>query len=336
MFLLVLAAAFFGACASEPENPGVAPASSLPACPDPDLLACSGLYGQNGESWADKQIAADVLAYQPGVQFWSDGLDKRRWVRLPPGTRIDTSNPDGWVYPIGTAFWKEFSHRGRRIETRYMLKVTEQAWYAMAFAWNEDGSDTTPARHGVQNVAGLEDGSYEIPSAESCYRCHGGAVDEVLGFEAIGLAMPNATGLTLEELGRRALLTAPVAKPSIPGDEPTREALAYLHSNCGLACHNATPNAEASWTGLRMRLESGELSTPQATGVFRTAIGVKSGFVPPGEGPFLRIAPGDPEHSALLYRIGQRDSRAQMPPLGTRRIDSEAIARLRSWVQELR
>lgn len=309
--------------------------AALPKCPDPDLLACSGLYGPGGETWATKQIAGDVSEYQPGLEFWSDGLDKRRWIRLPPGTRIDNSDPGGWTFPIGTAFWKEFSYQGRLIETRHMLKVTELAWYSMAYQWNADATEAKPVREGVLGVDGTVDDSYEIPTREDCFTCHDGSRDQVLGFEAISLSMPNATGLTLAELARRNLLTTPLEVPAIPGDAETRAALGYLHINCGVACHNDSPHALANWTGMHLRLEPGELGSPADTGLFRTAVGVASGFAVPGAGKTLRIAPGDAEHSAILYRAAQRAGPAQMPPLATHLIDAEGLQRLRSWVESL-
>lgn len=300
------------------------------------MLACSGLYGPLGESWAEKKVADDVLAYQPGVEFWSDGLDKRRWIRLPAGTRIDNSAPDAWKFPIGTAFFKEFSYQGRLIETRHMLKVTELAWYSMAYLWNAEGTDAVAVRDGVRDVEGTPGNTYEVPTREACFTCHDGSPDQVLGFEAVTLGMPGAAGLNLAELARRKMLTSEQSTElTVPGDAETRNALGYLHINCGVACHNDSPRAMANWTGMHLRLEPGELGSVADTGLFRTAIGVASGFAPPGPGPFFRIAPGDPAHSAILYRASQREGPAQMPPLATHRVDAEGLQRLRVWVESL-
>ena len=322
-----------GACSGRDSEPA---AAALPPCPDPNLLACSGLYGEHGESWATRAIAPDVLAYEPGLQFWSDGLTKTRYLRLPPGTRIDTTDPDGWIFPIGTSFWKELSWQGRRIETRLMQKVTDQAWYFMAFAWNADGSDAIAVRDGQRNVPGTEGDAYEIPSARDCFTCHGGRPDKVLGFETLALSLPAARGLRLEELAARGLVTTPLAPLAIPGDATAQAALGSLHVNCGVACHNPTPGALASWTGMYLRLDHDALDSVDHTRTFLTTVGVPSAYEPPAPGPFFRIAPGDIAHSAIAYRDAQRGTPAQMPPLATHRVDRDGLAQVEAWIESLR
>ena len=85
-------------------------------------LECTGLYA----AIASKQIALGVRAFSPAVPLWSDGADKLRWIFLPPGTSIDSSNPNEWVFPVGTKAWKEFSSGGQRVETRLWQKVDER------------------------------------------------------------------------------------------------------------------------------------------------------------------------------------------------------------------
>ena len=38
----------------------------------------------------------------PRYPLWSDGAEKQRYLSLPPGTQIDTSNMDDWKFPVGT------------------------------------------------------------------------------------------------------------------------------------------------------------------------------------------------------------------------------------------
>src|SRR5262245_33797852 len=64
-------------------------------------LACAGLY----EDFAAKTVASDVKEFTPALQFWSDGAEKRRWVKLPTGAKIDATNFDEWIYPEGTQLW---------------------------------------------------------------------------------------------------------------------------------------------------------------------------------------------------------------------------------------
>src|SRR5207237_7469634 len=61
---------------------------------------------------ATKTLASDLIEFSPAYFLWSDGATKRRWVRLPPGERVDTSDMDHWQFPVGTQFFKEFALDG--------------------------------------------------------------------------------------------------------------------------------------------------------------------------------------------------------------------------------
>ena len=87
----------------------------------PERLSETGLYADV----ATKRVAEGLLAFTPQYPLWSDGARKSRWIALPPGTSIDASDPDAWVFPVGTRLWKEFAFE-RRIETRY-LELTAEA-----------------------------------------------------------------------------------------------------------------------------------------------------------------------------------------------------------------
>src|SRR5438552_2107607 len=69
-----------------------------PASGAPTDVFCTGLYLDRDPS----RHAQDVLPYQPGVTFWSDGAEKQRYLYLPPGSKIDTASMDRWSFPVGT------------------------------------------------------------------------------------------------------------------------------------------------------------------------------------------------------------------------------------------
>lgn len=48
-----------------------------------------------------------------------------------------------------------------------------------------------------------------------------------------------------------------------------------------------------------------------------------------------RIVAGDPDQSALLYRMSQRTMFVQMPPLATEFTDDAGVALIRTWIQSL-
>src|SRR5512136_3067556 len=61
----------------------------------PDDLQSTGLYSD----FSHKTIDPRNLSYSPQYPLWSDGAVKRRWIYLPPGTAIDASDPDIWLFP---------------------------------------------------------------------------------------------------------------------------------------------------------------------------------------------------------------------------------------------
>ena len=102
---------------------GLPDASDSGTLPFARLLSATGLYVDTKKG----DLAPDVREYQPQYTLWSDGATKRRWLYLPPGTKIDTSDMDFWLYPVGTKAWKEFSRDGKRLETRLMHKKIGRA-----------------------------------------------------------------------------------------------------------------------------------------------------------------------------------------------------------------
>jgi hypothetical protein len=101
----------------------------------PDELRCTGLYSD----WTNKIIAPDVMPYTPGVVLWSDGAAKTRWIWLPPGGKIDTTDMDDWVFPVGTKVWKQFDVGGKTIETRLIWKQPDASWISAVYRWSADG-----------------------------------------------------------------------------------------------------------------------------------------------------------------------------------------------------
>ena len=47
-----------------------------------------------------------------------------------------------------------------------------------------------------------------------------------------------------------------------------------------------------------------------------------------------RVCAGQPEKSVLVARMASRHPLVQMPPLGTRLVDDEAVSLIRRWIAE--
>lgn len=308
---------------------------------EPTDLRCTGLYAD----FTAKTIASGVVEYDPGLHLWSDGADKTRWIYLPPGQKIDTSDMDEWTFPVGTKIWKEFrlalddAGTETRIETRLIWKESSSTWYRTTYRWTADGtSDATELTTGATDVAGT---TYEIPSQYECDDCHGGRLDGVMGFEAVALSSPLASGLDMQALVAQGLLTAPPSAPLvIPGSASDSAVLGWLHMNCGVSCHNRG-NGEAEPTNFFMRLDVATLSTVQTTDTYTTGWNVVTqNFTIEDAGTTYRFHACDVGSSAAYYRADHRDgvdgtpAGTQMPPIVSHEVDVADMAALAAWIDE--
>jgi hypothetical protein len=324
-----------------------------PPCADagasaPQDLRCTGLYA----SWSAKTLAPGVRAYAPAVPFWSDGAAKERFVYLPPGQTIDTSDMDDWVLPVGTKLWKEFRIGGTRIETRIYFKIAPATWSRTTYLWSSDGeTSATRLDTGARNLAGT---TYEIPQAIDCDQCHAGKKDQLLGFDAINLGLPGASGVTLAVLAAEGKLSSAPATTAlaIPNDVTgvAPPAVGWLHSNCG-SCHARYPLAAAFATFMYTRLTVAQLypdagaATVKALDVYATTAGVDA-TQPAYTGLGMkRLAPASADTSLVAHLAGRRDpldggasadaAAGQMPPLASHVVDDAGVAALRAWINAM-
>src|SRR5574338_466074 len=310
----------------------------------PHTLRDTGLY----TDFDAKTVAPENLPLSPQYPLWSDGAAKGRWINLPPGTWIDGSDPNVWRFPVGVRIWKEFRF-GRRAETRF-IEQTSEGWQFASYVWNGDGPEAVLApEEGIAESVPIRDGvSHAIPSQIDCRACHEGGAVPVLGFSALQLSTdrdPNAAhaeplpegAVTLATLVQRGLVRGlpshyATQPPRINAATPTaRAALGYLHANCGI-CHN-TAGSMAS-LGMSLTYLLGLPPGGQPTAVL-TTVGHKSDFMLPDlmdVDPQDRIVPGDPDRSVLVGRISSRQPFTQMPPLGTRLVDGDAVRLIRDWI----
>jgi hypothetical protein len=329
------------------------PAQADGDVPLPERLSETGLFSVGSTT----ELRPGVLAFAPQYPLWSDGAVKRRWIELPPGGFIDASRPDAWQFPPGTKLWKEFSHAGRRVETRTIERLRDGSWRYATYLWSDDGRDAVlaPAR-GVAAlpVAQAPGGRYAVPSRTDCTGCHESAAAPVLGFSALQLSSasdaPSAQSAPPPHSSRNALqalalsdLVARGLVRNLPEDllhappriaarsRAERAALGYLHANCG-HCHNRSGN------GVPLRLTLAQSAAqPQASraDTLASLVGVAGRFRTPAwpEAAHL-IEPGAPARSTLALRMHSRDARLQMPPLGTDIADDDGLRLVERWIRE--
>ena len=225
--------------------------------------------------------------WSPWMAAWTLSFESltSRWIFLPPGTSIDASNPDLWDFPVGTKVWKEFAF-GHRVETRYMEKVSEEAWSLATYVWNGDETDATRApEEGIRNHVEIAPGKrHDIPGVADCASCHEGQRIQVLGFSALQLSRdrdpgaPHAEPVTpdmvdLATLVERGLIASYPRgwierQPRIAAGSPTeRSALGYLHANCG-NCHDRSTSLAS--IGMLLRQPAAADGHPDPVG--RTAV----------------------------------------------------------------
>ena len=287
----------------------------------PERLSLTGLY----LSETPESFATDVRSYHPRFELWSDGASKRRWIRLPPETRIDTSDMDAWQFPVGTKLWKEFTRDGIRVETRLLQRLPDR-WVGVAYIWQKDGTDAIAAPYGAIDALGT---LHNVPASNECDACHGGRSSYVLGFSAVQLAQPTEPGsLNLDELVRLELIShIPTDTPQVPGNETEQAALGYLHANCS-HCHNASrPSRGGSRcfdpeNDIDFLLRTDDGPTVSETSTYRTAMHVC-------------IEPGQPSRSKMIDLVGRRGRFNPMPPLASEVVDATAVALIHRWIEAM-
>lgn len=275
----------------------------------PALLSEAGLYSDI----ALGTLADGVRAYEPLGQLWSDGAAKERWLWLPEGTQIDTSDMDDWVFPEGTRAFKQFSRDGIRIETRMVWKRGQGDWPMVAYLWNPQQTEAYAAPLGAIDAAGT---GHDVPDADKCTKCHDGRSDRLLGPSALMLSH-DGPGLTLDMLVAEGRLSAPPSAPlRLPGDADTQAALAYLHANCG-HCHN--PGREEISVYFWQRSDA--LATLEDTVTYRSLV--------TDRGSPLWI-------DAVAKRMANRGGPQQMPPIATELADEAGQALVATLLERLR
>jgi hypothetical protein len=337
------------ACGDHHDNPDAAIDSTTDAPVDmmvdanpfsPPTLFDTGLCVDK----ACTQIASGITTYTPRFPLWSDSASKRRWMYLPPGTQIDTSDMDHWVFPVGTKFWKEFTRDGVRVETRLIWHISETGtpkndWFYVAYQWNATEDDTMAVPLGVTDANGT---MHDIPSRTQCKGCHERLLpNRILGFQAIQLDYDNTTAgeVDFADLVANGTLTqnpANATPPYYPFDataaQGTIAAAGYVHANCG-HCHNPTSDVYMNITPMVLRLTVASLDTTLNWPVYQTA--VNHDAASPIDGLTKIIQPGDPTHSIMIDRFESTNVTVHMPALGSEMMDPTGDTTLRDWITGL-
>ncbi len=297
------------------------PADTAPK-PFSTKLSLTSLY----EDFSKKKFAPDAVEFAPVYTLWADGSTKRRFIQLPPGTKIDTADMDNWVFPVGTKFWKEFTYDGKKVETRLIERTDVGSYRLGSYVWNDAQTEADYTEGGATNAAGTD---WTVPTIAGCTACHAGTVSHINSFQAIQLSK-TTDAINLGTISDMGWLTKPPPKGklfTLPGTAADRAGLGYLHANCG-HCH--TPLGSA-WSTVNqvLRLTVDGIDTVEHTNTYKTAVWVPTSSY---KGKAFRIVPGVSADSAVYVRPTHRGDPDQMPPIGTKIVHPDGIAAIKAFV----
>lgn len=293
-----------------------------PTDPLPRYLSKTGFY----PAFPDRTPLARGIAYAPNFPLWSDGAGKERFLLLPEGASVDTSDPEHWTFPVGTLFVKHFGYDlttgGRReVETRVIQKL-DSGWVYGTYLWNDaqteaELTDGKPITFTLENAHAAVPPSftYAVPGTAQCRTCHARQQDAVIGFEPVQLQTS-----VLRDLETRGVLGTPqrASWQTIAGANWQEAAVrGYLHANCS-HCHSDEGGLSATLGfSLEHRLTDSVIGWPSRR----------------GRGTL--VIPGDPADSLVVKMLSGSPDVPRMPPLGPQVVDVQAVAQVSEWIRWL-
>lgn len=306
--------------------------SSSTTNPPPALLSATGCVDPGDPS----QPAAGMIPYDINVAFWSDNAIKQRFMALPDGAVVTIEDDGDWSFPVGSVLMKHFRLDGTLIETRLLKHHDGGEWGGYTYEWNASGTDAELVVGGKTKTIGSQDWYY--PSGSDCLRCHTQIAGRSLGPEtaqmnrAIVYPGTGTRAHQLTTLSAIGYFDTPLAglpdaharlpEPDDVTEDLTERARAYLHANCA-QCHQPTGPVSVN---IDFRYGTG-LAEMNLCGVQPTQGDV-------GITDALRLAPGEPQRSEMLARLGRRDA-VGMPPLGSNVVDTLGVALIEDWIASL-
>ncbi len=323
------------------------PAAANPA-PFPRKLSETGLFSN-----VIRQIPAPGVApFAINAPRWADHATAERWVGVPGASTVEAAlkpfgvlNAGRWVFPEGTVLAKTYSiemeagnpQTRRPLETQ-LLHYDGALWAAYSYRWNEALTDAelVPARGAERTLqikdtsapGGIRQQTWRYFGRTECLRCHNLQANTAASFNALQLdrPVPEAQGGQLERFAQLGLAALPEPRFADPfgnrGSLETR-ARSYLHLNCS-TCHRTHGGGSVpSVMDIDTPLKDAKLVGAQPV---QGDLGLTEGLV---------IAPGQPTHSVMLYRMASA-GRGHMPYLGGRLIDDRGVLLIRDWIASLR
>jgi uncharacterized repeat protein (TIGR03806 family) len=327
---------FMGRLDGEIHQLVAAPPPPSSAVEPPRLLSATGLFASTHEL----SPAPGVLPYAINTPLWSDGAVARHFLAMPGEKSIRFSTDGTWLLADGSALVRTLEFPSAtgpvRVETQLMHREHGE-WSFMTYRWNEEQTDAelvddAGETHDVPHLKR----SWRFPGRAECTICHAGPANTTLGLSTAqlnrevdysSLGGPVADQISaLTDLGifDRPKIPSPdhVSRSVDPYDSVSPlddRARAYLNMNCA-HCHR--PHGVAGRANFHLM----ETLPLEQTGL----INGQPMLPLLGTGARL-VAPGEPERSELLHRVGLKEG-GRMPPLGTTKVDEAGVQLLREWI----
>ena len=317
----------------------------------PEDLADYHLFEGNGSTQVP---LPGVIPYDINTPLFSDYSEKYRFVKLPPGGKIEYRDRDTFEFPVGTVIAKTFAYpndardpaRGRRLLETRIIKREPDGWIGLPYVWNAEQTKATldvagafVDVHWIDAEGREQTNDYIVPNMNQCKGCH----KRDGTFQPIG---PTARQLNRDfeypkgkenQLAYWTQVGVLVGCPT-PRDTPKlavwndpatgsldERARAWLEINCA-HCHN--PAGPARNSGLD--LTASQL-TPAKYGIFKTPVAAGRG----SGGMSFDIVPGDPDHSIVVHRLHSSEAGVMMPELGKRLTHDEGVKLVHDWIASL-
>ncbi|MEE2785860.1 MAG: PQQ-dependent sugar dehydrogenase [Myxococcota bacterium] len=302
----------------------------------PEQLSKTGCFTDT----ATHLLAKSVTPYDVQVPFWSDGLIKKRYFALPANQKMAFRSDSAYELPIGSVVLKSMIKQlpdgtEQRVETR-VIRRDVRGWNGYTYVWRDDQSDADLAQGRVELTLG--DGPsaqrWTVPSRADCDQCHVHRTGYVLGLSTHQLnhaiTMAGQSVEQLDALASGGFIDLPRPASELPSfsalDDETRaveaRARAMLDTNCAM-CHQPDGPADAE---IDLRFQ-----TPIAQMNACGEVPKRGDLERPDD---LLIFPGASEKSILVHRMILKGKK-QMPPLGTRMVDTAGIDILKRWIDAL-
>ncbi len=302
----------------------------------------------------DLSPAENVIPYDLNSPLFSDYAYKKRFVKIPAGSKAVYHPSETFEFPDGTVLIKNFyypadfrqpSENIQILETRLLI-LENGNWKTLPYIWNDEQTEAYLDVAGknidvswTHTDGSIKDIKYSVPNMNQCKGCH------LLGDRV------KPIGPTARQLNKSYVYTAgnenqlvhwevlellenkpdQQSIPKLASYEDENELLnararAWLEINCA-HCHR--PEGPAKTSGLHLLAN---VTDQIALGVGKAPIAAGKG----SGGLLYGIVPGKPHQSILQYRIESTHPGIMMPELGRTIVHEEGVALVRQWITDMR